>query len=104
MAANDTITQSMDAAAPHPDTAARVRAILGGSIGNLVEWFDWYTYAAFAVYFARTFFPSGDQTAQLLNTAAVFAVGFFMRPIGGWFLGRYGDKHGRKAGSRCRCC
>jgi MHS family alpha-ketoglutarate permease-like MFS transporter len=86
------------AAAGHEDTGRRVRAILGGSIGNLVEWFDWYTYAAFAVYFAPAFFPKGDQTAQLLNTAAVFALGFFMRPIGGWLLGRYGDKHGRKAG------
>jgi MFS transporter, MHS family, alpha-ketoglutarate permease len=80
------------------DMRARIRAILGGSIGNLVEWFDWYSYAAFAVYFAPYFFPKGDQTAQLLNTAAVFALGFLMRPIGGWFLGRYGDRYGRKAG------
>lgn len=75
----------------------RVRSIIGGSIGNLVEWYDWYVYSAFSLYFAKAFFPAGDQTAQLLNTAAVFAVGFLMRPIGSWLLGRYADRHGRKA-------
>lgn len=75
----------------------RIRAIFGGSVGNLVEWYDWYTYSAFALYFSGAFFPSGDSTAQLLNTAAVFAVGFFMRPIGGWLLGRYADRLGRRA-------
>ena len=74
-----------------------MRSIFGGSIGNLVEWYDWYVYAAFSLYFAKAFFPEGDATAQLLNTAAVFAIGFFMRPIGGWLLGRYADRHGRKA-------
>jgi MHS family alpha-ketoglutarate permease-like MFS transporter len=68
-----------------------------GSIGNLIEWYDWYTYAAFGVYFAATFFPAGNVTAQLLNTAAVFAVGFLMRPIGGWLLGRFADRCGRRA-------
>ena len=52
---------------------------------------------AFALYFARAFFPKGDATAQLLNTAAVFAVGFFLRPVGSWLLGRYADRHGRRA-------
>lgn len=75
----------------------RLRAVVGGSIGNLVEWYDWYAYSAFALYFARAFFPKGDATAQLLNTAAVFAVGFFMRPVGSWLLGRYADRHGRRA-------
>lgn len=75
----------------------RLRSIFGGSVGNLVEWFDWYAYAAFSLYFARSFFPKGDLTAQLLNGAAVFAVGFLMRPIGAWVLGRYADRHGRKA-------
>jgi MHS family alpha-ketoglutarate permease-like MFS transporter len=70
---------------------------VGGSIGNLVEWYDWYVYSAFSLYFAKAFFPPASQTAQLLNTAAVFAVGFFMRPVGGWLLGRYADKHGRRA-------
>ena len=79
------------------DARQRIRAIFGGSVGNLVEWYDWYTYSAFALYFAGAFFPPASATAQLLNSAAVFAVGFFMRPIGGWLLGRYADRHGRRA-------
>ncbi|QLY34628.1 MFS transporter [Nocardia huaxiensis] len=74
-----------------------VANVLRGSIGNLVEWYDWYVYAAFSVYFAKAFFPDGDPTAQLLSTAAVFAVGFLMRPLGGWALGRYADRFGRRA-------
>jgi MHS family alpha-ketoglutarate permease-like MFS transporter len=77
--------------------ARRLRSIFSGSVGNLVEWYDWYVYAAFSLYFARVFFPQGDLTSQLLNTAAIFAVGFLMRPLGGWLLGRYADRHGRKA-------
>ncbi|MGJ0237451.1 MFS transporter [Novosphingobium fluoreni] len=76
----------------------RLRNILGGSAGNLVEWYDWYTYSAFTLYFAPIFFPAGDRTLQLLNTAAVFAVGFVMRPIGAWVMGIYADRKGRKAG------
>lgn len=76
----------------------RLRSIIGGSAGNLVEWYDWYAYAAFSLYFAPVFFPKGDATAQLLSTAAIFAVGFVMRPIGAWVMGVYGDRHGRKAG------
>ncbi|GAA4332671.1 MFS transporter [Flaviaesturariibacter amylovorans] len=74
----------------------RLRAIFGGSIGNLVEWYDWYAYTAFALYFSPRFFPKGDLTAQLLNTAGIFAVGFFMRPVGSWFFGRIADRQGRK--------
>ncbi|MEV6149688.1 MFS transporter [Nonomuraea sp. NPDC052129] len=73
------------------------KAVIGGSVGNLVEWYDWFVYSSFAVYFAASFFPNGNSTAQLLNTAGIFAVGFFMRPIGGWLLGRYADTKGRKA-------
>lgn len=68
-----------------------------GSAGNMVEWFDWFVYTSFATYFAGSFFPSGNPTAQLMNTAGIFAVGFFMRPVGGWLLGRVGDRRGRKA-------
>ncbi|GGF02196.1 MFS transporter [Hymenobacter cavernae] len=78
-------------------TASRLKSIVSGSIGNLVEWYDWYVYSAFALYFAPAFFPKGNQTAQLLNSAAIFAVGFLMRPLGGWLLGLYADRHGRKA-------
>ncbi|WP_242894820.1 MFS transporter [Actinomadura litoris] len=84
-----------------PPTArpARVpwRAVIGGSVGNMVEWYDWFVYASFATYFASAFFPKGNETAQLLNTAGIFAVGFFMRPVGGWLLGRFADRRGRKA-------
>ncbi|WP_374577640.1 MFS transporter [Phenylobacterium sp.] len=76
----------------------RLRSIIGGSTGNLVEWYDWYVYSAFTLYFAPVFFPQGDRTAQLLNAAAVFAVGFLMRPIGAWIMGIYSDRKGRKAG------
>lgn len=79
------------------DARRRLRSIFSGSVGNLVEWYDWYAYAAFSLYFAQAFFPEGDDTAQLLNTAAIFAVGFLMRPLGGWLLGRYADRHGRRA-------
>ncbi|MFF1921475.1 MFS transporter [Streptomyces sp. NPDC058221] len=68
-----------------------------GSAGNMVEWFDWFVYATFAVYFADAFFPEGNETANLMNTMGIFAVGFFMRPVGGWLLGRIGDRRGRKA-------
>ncbi len=74
----------------------RVKALFAGSIGNLVEWYDWYAYSAFALYFAPVFFPNGNATAQLLNTAAIFAVGFLMRPIGGWLFGTIADRKGRK--------
>lgn len=76
----------------------RLRSILGGSLGNLVEWYDWYVYSAFALYFAPHFFPAGSRTVQLMNTAAVFAVGFLMRPIGAWLMGIFADRRGRKAG------
>ena len=80
-----------------PTASHRLRSILGGSIGNLVEWYDWYVYSAFSLYFSKAFFPPADQTVQLLNAAAVFAVGFLMRPLGGWLMGRYADRHGRRA-------
>ncbi len=76
----------------------RLISIVGGSLGNLVEWYDWFAYASFAIYFAPVFFPKADQTAQLLNTAAIFAVGFIVRPIGAWVMGRFADSRGRKAG------
>jgi MHS family alpha-ketoglutarate permease-like MFS transporter len=76
---------------------ARLKSILGGSIGNLVEWYDWYVYSSFSLYFAQSFFPSDNLTVQLLNTAAIFAIGFLMRPIGALLMGLYADKKGRKS-------
>ncbi len=77
-------------------SAARLKAIFGGSIGNLVEWYDWYAYSAFAIYFSASFFPKADTTAQLLNIAGIFALGFLMRPLGGYIFGRLADRIGRK--------
>lgn len=77
--------------------ARRLRNILGASAGNFVEWFDWFAYASFALYFSRAFFPAGDQTAQLLNTAFVFAGGFLVRPLGALLFGTYADRVGRRA-------
>ncbi|SFH63056.1 MFS transporter, MHS family, dicarboxylic acid transporter PcaT [Collimonas sp. OK307] len=78
------------------DTRKRIFAIVGASSGNLVEWFDFYIYSFCSIYFAPMFFPSGSPTTQLANTAAIFAVGFFMRPVGGWLFGRIADKRGRR--------
>lgn len=74
----------------------RLKAIFGGAIGNLVEWYDWYAYSAFAIYFSASFFPKGNMTAQLLNSAGIFALGFLMRPLGGYVFGRIADRIGRK--------
>ncbi len=78
------------------DRRRRIFAIFGSSSGNLVEWFDFYAYAFSALYFAPSFFPKGNQTTQLLQTAAVFAIGFLMRPVGGYLFGFIADKYGRK--------
>lgn len=83
---------------PQKQPSSRLLSIFGGSAGNLVEWYDWYVYSAFALYFAPVFFPKGDSTAQLLSAGAIFAVGFLMRPIGAWIMGIYADRKGRKAG------
>lgn len=72
-----------------------IQSIIGGCIGNLVEWYDWYAYSAFALYFAPVFFPGKSDTAQLLHTAAIFAAGFLMRPLGGWLFGTIADRRGR---------
>ncbi|MFZ4289351.1 MFS family transporter [Variovorax sp. HJSM1_2] len=96
----DTAATAPPGNAPTQYTSAekrhRVFAIMAASSGNLVEWFDFYVYAFSALYFAPAFFPKSDPTAQLLNTAGVFAAGFLMRPIGGWLFGRIADRLGRK--------
>lgn len=76
----------------------RIKDILAGSAGNLVEWYDWYAYSVLTIYFAPVFFPKENPTAQLLSAAAIFAVGFLMRPIGAWLMGIYSDRYGRKSG------
>ena len=78
------------------DMRRRLKAIFIGSVGNLVEYYDFYAYAAFALYFAKSFFPEGDETAQQLNAAMLFAAGFLARPLGGWLFGHIADRHGRR--------
>jgi MFS transporter, MHS family, alpha-ketoglutarate permease len=92
---NEATPSASEAAAPITQQH-RLKAIVGGSIGNLVEWYDWYAYAAFAIYFSSAFFPQANATAQLLQTAGIFAAGFFMRPLGGWLFGSLADRKGRK--------
>ena len=87
----------MTAVTTRAPNANRLRSIIAGSAGNVVESFDWFVYAAFGLYFSKIFFPGQDQTSQLLNTAAVFGVGFFARPAGAWLMGLYADRCGRKA-------
>ncbi len=79
-----------------PGMRRRLKAIFIGSIGNLVEYYDFYAYAAFALYFAKSFFPEGDELAQQLNAAVLFAAGFLARPLGGWIFGHMADRHGRR--------
>ena len=82
--------------ASYNQNRSRIRGLIGACSGNLVEWYDFFAYAYTAIYFASAFFPSGNQTSQLLATAGVFAVGFFMRPLGGWLFGWIADTRGRK--------
>ncbi|MET3893072.1 MHS family alpha-ketoglutarate permease-like MFS transporter [Bosea sp. OAE506] len=85
---------------PHPiefaDAKRRLKAIFVGSVGNLVEWYDFYAYTAFSLYFAPAFFPSSDPVVQQLNAATLFAAGFIVRPLGGWLFGHLADRYGRR--------
>ena len=78
---------------------ASVRQLVAASIGNAAEWYDWYAYSFLAVYFAGQVFPkgAGNSLVPLLSTFAVFAVGFFMRPVGGLLMGAVADRRGRRA-------
>src|SRR5436853_2031842 len=78
------------------DVERRVKAIFIGSVGNLVEWYDFYAYTAFALYFAPAFFPHSDPVVQQLNAAVLFAATFLMRPLGGWLFGYLADHFGRR--------
>ncbi|GGW47758.1 MFS transporter [Streptomyces caelestis] len=82
-----------------PPTKRPVRQLLAASVGNAVEWYDWYAYTFLATYIAAQVFPkSADNSlVPLLSTFAVFAVGFFMRPVGGLLMGAVADRHGRRA-------
>jgi MHS family proline/betaine transporter-like MFS transporter len=66
-------------------------------IGNVVEYYDFGIYAVFAETIAKLFFPNFDGYTQLMFSFAIFAIGFFMRPLGGVIFGHIGDKFGRKS-------
>jgi len=100
----DIITSSKKSELTQTSDKARIRAIIGASSGNLVEWFDFYVYSFCSLYFAHIFFPTGNTTTQLVQTAGVFAAGFLMRPIGGWLFGWIGDRHGRKKSMLISVC
>lgn len=85
------------ASAPTDIDLATLRKVIAASaIGNFVEWFDFAVYGFLAVIIAQHFFPPGDDSLALLQTFAVFAVSFALRPLGGIFFGMLGDRIGRK--------
>jgi metabolite-proton symporter len=90
------MTPTGEAQADTLASGARLKAIIAGSAGNLIEWYDFYVYAFTALYFSSQFFPKSDPLAQLMATSGIFAVGFFLRPVGGWYFGRFADRHGRQ--------
>jgi MFS transporter, MHS family, alpha-ketoglutarate permease len=91
----ETITVRLEDARPcHPGNVRSV--IFGAGIGNVLEWYDFASYAIFAPFFASQFFSPTDKTAALLSTLAIFAVGFFLRPVGGLYFGRLADRKGRR--------
>jgi MHS family alpha-ketoglutarate permease-like MFS transporter len=91
-----TLKTARDSHAGLTDMRRRLKAIFIGSVGNLVEWYDFYAYAAFALYFASSFFPGENPVVQQLNAAILFAIGFIVRPIGGWLFGHMADRYGRR--------
>ena len=77
-------------------TPGRLRSIIGGSAGNVIEWYDFLAYSIFSIYFSKAFFPGGNMTVQLLNAAAIASVGYVVRPLGSWLIGTLADRYGRR--------
>jgi MFS transporter, MHS family, citrate/tricarballylate:H+ symporter len=88
---DETMTQMAEAHASVP-----ARHVVAVVVGNALEFYDFLTYAFFAVYIGRAFFPSASPAASLLASLGTFGVGFVTRPIGGFVIGRMGDRLGRK--------
>ncbi|OTG67785.1 MFS transporter [Acinetobacter sp. ANC 4470] len=78
------------------NAATNKKSLIASAVGNLLEWFDWTIYAVASVYIAAALFDKSDPTSALLNTLAVFAVGFVSRPLGGFIFGPLANKFGRK--------
>ncbi len=75
----------------------KTKLVFSSGIAGIFEWYDYTLFGHFAIIWAKQFFPSDDINAAMLNTFAVFAVGYLMRPLGGIVFGIIGDKFGRKA-------
>ena len=88
-------TESGSTEAPQELPKWTIRAVVAGSIGNVVEYLDWAIYGLAAPFIAAQFFPAANPTTSLLKTYGVFAIGFLIRPIGAMVIGPYGDKYGR---------
>lgn len=86
----------MSATSAEDSIRSRKRSLFAVTIGNSLEWYEWAIYSIFAPYIAAAMFEGGDSVSALLKTFAVFAVGFFMRPVGGILFGRIADRAGRK--------
>lgn len=74
----------------------RMRSIVAGSAGNVIEWYDFLAYSIFSIYFSKAFFPDDNQTVQLMNAAAIAAIGYVVRPLGSWAIGALADRRGRR--------
>lgn len=88
--------QTMAHQIDYADMRRRLKAIFIGSIGNLVEWYDFYAYSVFSLFFAGAFFPNQDPVVQQLNSALLFALAFIARPVGGLLFGWLADRYGRR--------
>jgi MFS family permease len=71
-------------------------AVAAAVLGNVLEFYDFSTYAFFAVMIGRAFFPAENPLISLLLSVATFGVGFITRPLGGFLIGAYSDRAGRK--------
>jgi len=77
--------------------AQRRRAIVAATVGNGLEFYDFITFAFFAIQIGHTFFPSENEYLSLMASLATFGAGFITRPLGAYVLGGYADRHGRKS-------
>src|SRR5437867_11591722 len=72
------------------------RVVIAASVGNIIEWYDFYIFGSLAAILAVKFFEKGHPVAAFLSTVAIFSVGFLIRPLGAFVFGWLGDKVGRQ--------
>src|ERR1700759_246374 len=96
MVGSSAVPGSGPSAASAVDDKTLRSVIIAASLGTLFEWYDFYLYGSLAVFFGGLFFPSGNETAQLLASLATFGAGFGVRPLGALVFGHLGDLVGRK--------